>query len=415
MKIGEIRREPVPRGVRIAANVEWEESSRPKREIYFEVDAPSAAALTATADAFLAGCIVPAHHHGERRIALRGSVCPRLRDNLQVALAILRSWFGDDRPPIEIEASEGFRPPPPSIPHAGMPFSGGVDSLFTLRTNRLTIPADHPASIRTGIFILGHDFGLPDSGAAEFERFEERARSLRALAGTCGLGFVPMRFNLRDLDASLDLYIEELFGAALAAAGHALSSRLSTFSIPSSYDIRHQTPNGSHPYLDPYYSSSVLGIRHDGAGYTRLEKLRVVAEWPEALERLQTCNYRPPPAGRPNCGTCEKCLRTSVALLALGRLDGARGFSEEDISPRSLRAMPWAPGLEVFWSEFVAPLVAIGRDDLARVVRDRVRESRRFMAWRGETDWKGTIRRFDRRYLGGTVTAVARAVRGKGP
>jgi hypothetical protein len=413
VKIGEIRRESTPGGVRIAADVEWEDCGRPPREISFAVGADAGDALTATADAFLTGCIVPAARHGERRISVRGTVCPRLRDNLDVALAILGSWRGVGATPIAIEAPDGFRAPRPAPARAGMPLSGGVDSLFTLRMNRLTIAPDHPAFIRTGIFLLGHDLGLPGSGAGEFERFDERVRSLGILASGCGIDLLPMRFNLRDLDDDLDFYVDALFGAALAAAGHALSSRLSSFSIASSYDIRHITPQGSHPYLDAYFSSSVLAVRHDGAARTRLEKLRLLAEWPEALERLQTCNYRPPPIGRSNCGTCEKCLRTSVGLLVLGRLGRASGFSEESISPDTIRAMAWAPGLEEYWGELVGPLLAIGRDDLARAVEERLRETRLFRAWRDETDWKGRIKRFDRRYLGGLVAAVARATRAR--
>jgi hypothetical protein len=100
-----------------------------------------------------------------------------------------------------------------------------------------------------------------------------------------------------------------------------------------------------------------------------------------------------------------------VGLLVLGKLDQAPGFSEKDISPDTIRAMAWTPGLDKFWEELVGPLFAIGRDDLARVVQDRVRETRQFRKWRDEKDWKGTIKRFDRRFLGGVVAAAARAVR----
>jgi len=411
MRIGEIRRESSPRGVRVAADVQWEDCGRPSREIFFDVGPEAGDALTPTAEAFLTGCIVPAVRHGERRIAVRGTVCPRLRDNLKVALAILGSWRGSPRPPIAIEAPEGFRAPRRAPARAGMALSGGVDSLFTLRMNRLTIAPDHPASIRTGIFVLGHDFGVPGSGAAEFERYDERARSLEKLAGSCGLELVPMRFNLRELDDDLGFYIEQFFGAAIAAAGHALAPRIDSFSIASSYDVGHMLPNGSHPYVDAYFSSSALAVRHDGAAHTRLEKLRVLAEWPEAIERLQPCNYRPPPAGRANCGTCEKCLRTGIALLVLGRLDRTSGFSSERLTPEAIRAMPWTHGLVEYWEELVGPLFAIGRDDLARAAQERIREDRTFRSWREEKDWKGAVKRLDRRYLGGLVAAVARAVR----
>ncbi len=411
MIIRDLRRESSPRGARVTARVGWEDSDRPARDVYFETDARGAETLTPSPDAFVTGCIVPALRHGERRVAIEGSVCPQLRDNLQVALSILRSWYGRTRPAIAIEPSEGFRPTRRAPPRTASLLSGGVDSFYTLRSNRLEIPLDHPASIRDGIVILGHDFGLPDSSPSEYEQFEHRVRSLEDLSRGRSLSLIPMRFNLRDLDDDLQFYIDEFFGAALAAAAHALTARISSLSIGSSYDLDHEIPCGSHAFLDPYFASSALSIRHDGAHATRLQKLRLVAEWPEGLRRLQTCNVRPPPAGRANCGTCEKCLRTSVGLLVLGQLDGAESFSERDVTPESLRRMAWTPSFEQYWQELVDPLHGIGRGDLARIVEEKLEASRRFHAWRDETDWKGRIKRIDRRYLRGGLSRIARAVR----
>ncbi len=396
----------------MAADVVWEDADRPSRTVWFETDESLAGALTPSPDAFVTGCIVPAVRHGERRIRVEGAVCPELREGLRGALAVLASWRGAPPPPIAIEAAEGFRPPRRrEPPRAAALFSGGVDSLFTIRMNLLEIPRDHPSAIRDGILILGHDFGLPDSGPLEFERFEQRATSLSELARECGIDLVPMRYNLRDLDDDLDFYIHDFFGAALAAAGHALTGRISALSIPSSYELGHLIPCASHPLLDPNYASAALSIRHDGAGRTRLEKLAVVAEWPEGLRRLQTCNWRPPPRDRANCGACEKCLRTAVGLLVLGRLAEAETFRESDVTPEALRSLDYTTGFEEFWDELSGPLRRSGREDLAAIVEEKLEAARRFRRWRDEEDGKGLVKRFDRLFLRGKLTAAVRAVR----
>jgi hypothetical protein len=281
--------------------------------------------------------------------------------------------------------------------------------------NLLEVPRDHPAAIRDGILILGHDSGTPDCTPLEFERYERRVRSLDELARECGIELVPMRFNLRELDDDLDFYIAEFFGAALAAAGHALIPRISALLIPSSYDFGHLIPCGSHPLLDPNYASSALAIRHDGAGRTRFEKLAVLGEWPAALRRLQTCNWRTPPLERVNCGSCEKCLRSAVGLLALGRLDRAETFFASEVTADALRALEWTTGFEEYWEELVEPLRRAGRGDLAAIVEEKLERAWKFRDWREENDWKGLVKRFDRRYLGGAAAGFVRALRGSRP
>jgi len=415
MKIGEIRKEVASGHARIAADVAWEDCARTPREIFFETEESLAEALVPSAEAFLAGCVVPAFRHGERRVRVEGAVCPELREGIRGALTVLAGWYGNGRRPVAIEAAAGFRPPPRRAPpRTAALLSGGLDSLFTLRMNLLEIPRDHPSAIRDGIVILGHDFGLPDSQPLELERFGQRTRSLSALAAACGIELVPMRFNLRDLDDDLDFYIGEQFGAALAAAGHALTGRISALTIPSSHDLGHLIPCGSHALLDPNYASGALAIRHDGASRTRFEKLAVVAAWPEALRRLAPCNRRPPHRDRINCGACEKCLRTATGLLALGRLAGAETFRESDVSPEALRTIGWVPGFEGYWAELVPALRAAGRNDLAEIIAEKVREALRFRDWREENDGKGLVKRFDRRYLGGSVASVLRRIRRAG-
>lgn len=410
MRIADLRRTSADGAVRVSAHVEWEDADRAGREIFFELPEPSGREMVASPEAFLTAAVVPAAWHQERRVRIEGSVCPELREGLRGTLAVLGTWnrrFG----PVEIEATEGFRPPARGPERTAACFSGGVDSLFTIRRNLLEIPREHPAAIVDGILIAGHDAGAPGASAAELDRHAARVAALTRLAASAGIEILPMRFNVRELDDDLDLYIDAFFGAALASAGHALVPRISRLRIPSSYDLGHLVPCGSHPLLDPNFGSAALEIRHDGASRTRLEKLEVVVGWPEALAVLQTCNVRPVPEGRLNCGVCEKCLRTALGLLALGRLGDAPTFRASDVTPEAIRALGWSRSDEVLWGELVEPLRRAGQGNLARAAEEKTRAARRFREWREEADGRGIVKRVDRRYFAGRLAAVARKLR----
>ena len=80
---------------------------------------------------------------------------------------------------------------------------------------------------------------------------------------------------------------------------------------------------------------------------------------------LRSCFYgRIPPAGRINCGECEKCLRTMLALVALGKLDRAPTFWTPDV-PAMLEpsAIENPIGLH-YYTECAEALIVRERHDL---------------------------------------------------
>ena len=99
-------------------------------------------------------------------------------------------------------------------------------------------------------------------------------------------------------------------------------------------------PDGVHfvdlaPLTDPLLSSESFRIVHDGAGFTRMEKIETIAEWPEAFAGLRVCW-----AGRQrdrNCGRCSKCVRTILAIRAVG-LPLPPSF-EQDATDRQIRGL----------------------------------------------------------------------------
>ncbi len=56
--------------------------------------------------------------------------------------------------------------------------------------------------------------------------------------------------------------------------------------------------------------------------FTRLEKLKALAVWPEALDNLKVCwegQYKFDTSPDQNCCVCDKCVRTMLAFRALGQ------------------------------------------------------------------------------------------------
>lgn len=399
MKIEHIKQITCGSGQRITAQVTWEDCDRPRQEIYFQVDDEFSDALSPHPDAFLTAAILPALWHGEKRVAVEGELCPDLRDGLITAMAVIQNWYELPRPLVEIEAKprreRAVHPPE----RAGFFLTGGVDSLATLRMNQLNFPQSNTGSFKDGILI----FGLEVERSEDFEHVK---KWLGELAASTGITMLRVDTNERSLEADWNFWIDVYEGAVLAAVGHALSGRLTTATIGSSFDIPNLHRVASHPMLDPFYSSDRIRIRHDGAAFSRFEKTRVLAEWDLGLQYIRVCNqtehYQ---ADQLNCGNCEKCLRTMVALLGLGALERTRAFPKRQISADLIREKVCLHRKNFrFWPELVAPMEAIGRQDLADAIR--------YVCARydGELGWRGAIRRFDREHLNGGIFALKRAL-----
>jgi hypothetical protein len=386
---------------RVVADICWEDSDRPRQHIYYEVSAPFSADLMCSLNAYLVAAFIPAMRHGERRVAVEGPICPELRSGVHVAMHWLHQWHGDTRKPLTIEArSESSPPPRPPSDRAACFFTGGVDSMATLRQNRLEFATEHPNSIKDGIII----YGLEVDQESAFERV---LASLSVVADDAGMTLLPVASNVRSLDSDWTFWEFEWEGAVYASVAHALSRRITSAAISSTYDIPHMRVLGSHPLLDPNYSSAGLRVRHDGLTMSRLDKLRLIADWPAGLNRLRVCNvvenYR---EGTINCGRCEKCVRTMLGLAAVGALHRTKAFVGTDLTAEAVvtHAQIHSPHLEAFYRELVEPLAGQARRDLAEAVRHLLSEHR------GELGWQGSLRRFDRERLGGRLRLMTRLI-----
>jgi hypothetical protein len=394
-------------GTRLSATVTWEENDRPKQSLWFE---SAAAPLTPSAEAYLVGCAMPALRDREKRVLVEGAVGPELLESMAEAIAWIVTAFGYDNPPPVLECARTNQTPRTAAGrrHAGM-LSCGVDSLALIRLNHARYAETHPHRIGAGIAIGGFDCVT----ATQYAQLLERAHAIGQSAGIEVLDVATnlmevakwpnptrpfVRFSTRQYEACI-----------LAACGHALSERISGISIGSTGvkpAVTLRRLHGTHPLLDPLYGSASMRVFHEHSTMMRLEKLRVVAEWDTALRNLMVCNQWE--RTELHCGRCGKCVRAILEFMALGQLDASpfrgRSVSAEDVLSTGVTHAIAASA----WEDLVPPMMALGRDDLARAIRAIVADYRRNQRIEA---MKERAKQADARYLGGMTVRANRFAR----
>jgi hypothetical protein len=238
-------------------------------------------------------------------------VSPRLLAGVDVAQQILRSWY-PELSRVEVEARP--RSDSSAAPAVGCAtfFSGGVDSFYTvlgsldgtIREPRLT----HLLYVR--------GFGLALEQGRDLDLTQQ---ALEDVARALDLELVPVSTNLTSrFPTKWDAHYH---GAAMASVALALSKGIGRVLVSASFYYPDLVPWGSHPMLDPLWSTERLELRHVGCEVRRSEKVRKIGRSPLALGSLNVCLARENRGGPDNCGRCAKCVRTMVALQLLGLLD----------------------------------------------------------------------------------------------
>jgi hypothetical protein len=266
-------------------------------------------------DPFLAALLVPAMTLGER-LEIPAAVSPVLQSALPEIQAILHCF--DPRQTC-IEADAPTREPPLPVNEAGsvgLFFSLGVDSFYCLLKNQRDHPRDAEA-ISHLIAVHGMDVG--------HEPWDKRVPSVmddnwRRVAQESGTALLPVTTNVRVVLEPLALWTMA-HGAALASIALALGSAFRAVRIAASTTYDQLYPWGSHPLLDPLWSTEAVRFMHDGCERDRIGKTALVAQSQLALDTLRVC-----PGSTPeyNCGRCVKCLPTMIDLLQLGALTRCR-------------------------------------------------------------------------------------------
>ena len=420
MRIENLRSEQEGAAARIVASVLWEDADFPPVELYFETDAEAADDLQLSAEPFVAACLLPALWHGEQRLRIDADICPLFLDNVKTNIDYLARWYGSrfhqprfefrsDAKALRAPARPSGRPPGHD---AGMLLSGGVDSFFTLRRNLLMLPPDHPARIRKCILIDYHAFRRAHGGgprrvtAHGLGQHQTHARMLESVVRSVGGSFIQVRTNLRLLEDSSRFWLDAFHGAAMSAVVHSVGRNLCSATFASA-DIPLMRAYGSHPLTDPNWSSQALTIRHDTMRYSRFEKTRLIADWDAGLEALRVCTSLS--SDLINCGQCEKCLRTRLSLLALGKSREGPPFYKADVAPAELaRLRINEPYQAKQYQNIADELEKAGRPDLANALLPKLRAYRRQESRRAG---RKLVVQADESLLGGSLKKIYRWAR----
>ncbi len=243
----------------------------------------------------------------QRGLSLQNADATWLAQNAKLQ-TIIEGWWGYPSTPIHNTASAQTAAPalPPQRKKA-LAFSLGVDSFYSLFFS--------PIQPETLIMVAGFDVRHDNSPV-----IQAMQQSLQDISQATGTEAILLKTNLRRLHAFRRAAWIKTHGGALSLMAHCLNQHIDTLLISSSAPAEELSPCGTHPDIDPLWSTQALQVQHIGIEASRLEKIKKIIEHPIARplfkKHVRVCFTRPSESG--NCGECPKCIALKLSLLKLG-------------------------------------------------------------------------------------------------
>jgi hypothetical protein len=315
--------------------------------VWFEMSADIP--LAARAEAFLAPAMFEAMVRGVPLIVEKGTpISPRLLEQLKTIQSIFTCW-NSDLHKVAIEAD--VAPHPGGIDGGICCFSGGVDSSHTL--------ACHEDEISHLLVVQGFDTWGDKSD------WEENVKARMESAKVVGKKLIAVHSNVREFIEARKIYWGLVLGSILGSLGATLAP--SVFFIPSSWTYQNLHPFGSHPLVDPQWSTESTRVVHHGADVRRCQKVELLSKHPELLDQLQVCWI----SCSHNCGECAKCIRTSLTLGLIGvqsaNMPPYREISQlKGLRPYNADSLPYIEDLMLACEDYDAPEIWSKLDRMRR-------------------------------------------------
>jgi hypothetical protein len=216
----------------------------------------------------------------------------------------------------------------------GTGFSAGIDSFSTVMdTTSEKLSAPHQL---THLVVLNVGaMGEGEKAAELFARYSER---VARYAAASGLDFVTVDSNLVEFYTG-DFTFQQTHTIRNAAGVLALQPLFRRYYYSSSFEYtKHFVgPTYDMSFADPLILSMLgtedLEFVSAGSRYSRLDKVKRVASFPDSYGFLDVCvgdAQRRAYAQYPNCSVCWKCGRQLLTLELLGKLDAYREVFDLD-------------------------------------------------------------------------------------
>jgi hypothetical protein len=291
--------------IELAATLE--KSSNDRLRIWFRLPSAFLPALPRNLDSFVVAVLFNAMS-ASADLEIHGEVSRSLLYNLAEFQRAWALWLPQKYHPVEFFSETERDQPRVDKNESILAFSGGVDSTFSAWRHRPDPDDPHQKKLAAGIMI--HGFDIPINQPEVFSRAAEKSRIMLA---SIGVNLIPVSTNLREQQCSW----EDSHGTAIAACLMLFQAQYNTGLIASSYPYNKLIiPWGSNPLTDPLLTNESFRMVHDGSAFSRVEKMRRIVEWPEAMLYLRVCWE-----GRSkdhNCCRCQKCVSTMLNFKALG-------------------------------------------------------------------------------------------------
>jgi hypothetical protein len=254
---------------------------------------------------YLLACLMLAMAEG-RSLFVHGEVSRTLLSNLTEFRDAWCCWLPGEYQPIDFESDAILDFAPLTSRDAAVAFTGGVDSTFSVWRHVHAQTGHRAYRIRRPVLVHGFDIALADE--ASFATAEQAAE--RTLSDV-GLPLLAVRTNFQ---AVVRVNWEHVHAAALVSAMHFCKEECGVALVGSTEPYSSLvTAWGSNPTTDHLLSSASMEMVHDGAAFTRVEKVAAIADWRAGCDDLRVC-WQGDHRGR-NCGRCEKCQRTKFDFL----------------------------------------------------------------------------------------------------
>lgn len=349
-----IRLEPAGARARLRAEAASERSGD-AFELWFEF--PASLPLAAGGDPFVPA-LLPLAMRRRERLRVEGPVSPRLLANAACAMRLLNGWW-PELGPVRVEAAS--ERPAPRAPgrRAAAFFSGGVDSWHTLLENhgRESAPGRRVAAL---LSVHGLDVSVTNAG-----RYAAALEGAARAASATGCELLALSTNhFEVLRPRLQGVVFKtswgmMHGPTAGALALALGGAFERVLLASTDDARRLVPRSTHPALDPLWSDEAVELVHDGAAWTKHEKVARLCAHPAALADLRVCSPMDPALVTYNCSRCLKCQGIMIDLFIEGALERASSFTGR-IDPALFADFAVAPWDAAFWEDRRDGLLAKG-------------------------------------------------------
>ncbi|MEN7342386.1 MAG: hypothetical protein AAAFM81_05555 [Pseudomonadota bacterium] len=344
-----------------APDSEWE-------DVWFEFPQHLETHIDTSGTAWVAALLPLACQRGED-LLVDAELDAEFLDNSRQLMEWYWFWKPDQMQPVAIKAQGLSRRTAVEPERTATFFSGGADSFFTLVRH---LDVTHSRDVTHLLIGHGFDLKIDDTTA-----FDEVTTSIDAVAHQFGKTMLPFATNIRETSFGKVPWGFIGHGNAMAAAAILLSPMFGTILVPSSDGYREDKIWGTDPYLDHLFSTSNMRIVHEGSAFTRLEKVAAIADVPGTLPHLRVC-WQSWSAN--NCGECEKCYRTQIAIDIVGKLSLASSFPEGKYRIENIRKI-YCPAdrdsaIRIYYNDMQQRAIKNGRPDIAREIGLAKRRSR---------------------------------------